>query len=383
MILITVTTEVQSRIELLNAIIYFFASAYLIYILFVKKFTLQTDKELIRALLSGYLMAAGIFICRFLETYSKSAEIDSGNVYSVMLLVTILLLPVNYYCCTRLKAEGCSLRLYFLVLGFMVLTYFLADYLYLFRQLLVESHSKIFMAVSIILFLAFNGYFSLRYKAKIYHLVRLEKEKISFFENDIFIFSISQLFSLVIATILISGSKFGMSNIMISVFTLINAALLIKVAVHFHYASLAPDMHKQFCLGDQQEVTYSQGREIPDNIKADELYKRLLIYFEQKKPFLNSNLKIREVALYLYTNKTYLSRVINEKKRQNFNQFVNYYRIEEVKRLFNENNDLSIQELCTLSGFGSMATFSIAFRYYMGNTPADWCKDQRFRNKME
>jgi len=239
------------------------------------------------------------------------------------------------------------------------------------------------MAVSIILFLAFNGYFSLRYKAKIYHLVRLEKEKISFFENDIFIFSISQLFSLVIATILISGSKFGMSNIMISVFTLINAALLIKVAVHFHYASLAPDMHKQFCLGDQQEVTYSQGREIPDNIKADELYKRLLIYFEQKKPFLNSNLKIREVALYLYTNKTYLSRVINEKKRQNFNQFVNYYRIEEVKRLFNENNDLSIQELCTLSGFGSMATFSIAFRYYMGNTPADWCKDQRFRNKME
>ncbi len=315
--LITVTTEVQSRIELLNAIIYFFASAYLIYILFVKKFSFQADKDLIRALLAGYLPATGIFLYRHLETFSKSAELYSGNVYSVMLLVTILLLPVNYYCCTRLKAEGCSLRLYFLVLGFMVLTYFLADYLYLFRQLLVESHSKIFMAVSIILFLAFNGYFSLRYKAKIYHLVRLEKEKISFFENDIFIFSISQLFSLVIATILISGCKFGMSNIMISVFTLINAALLIKVAVHFHYTGLSYSTQKQFFLGDQQDLSYSQSREIPDNIKADELYKRLLAYFDQKKPYLNSDLKIREVALYLYTNKTYLSRVINEKKRQN------------------------------------------------------------------
>ncbi len=381
--LITVTTEVQSRIELLNAIIYFFASAYLIYILFVKKFTLQTDKELIRALLSGYLLATGIFLCRLLETFGKSAEINSSNLYSVMLLVTILLLPVNYYCCTRLKAERCNLRFYFFVLAFMALSYFLADYLFLFRRVFVEENSKIIMAVSILLFLAFNGYFSLRYKAKIYHLIRLEKEKIGFFENDIFIFSISQIFSLVIIIMLISGSKFGMSNIMISVFTLINTALMIKVAVHFHYNKPSSGVQKQFCLGDQHEITYSQGREIPDNIKADELYKRLLVYFEQKKPYLNSNLKIREVALYLYTNKTYLSRVINEKKRQNFNQFVNYYRIEEVKRLFNQNNDISIQELCTLSGFGSMATFSIAFRYYMGNTPADWCKDQRFRNKME
>ncbi len=125
------------------------------------------------------------------------------------------------------------------------------------------------------------------------------------------------------------------------------------------------------------------GRTLNDRLRADDLYERLIIYFDQKKPYLRQNLKIKEVALYLYSNKTYLSRIINDKHNLNFNQFVNYYRIEEVKRIFAENSSLNIQELCTRSGFGSMATFSIAFRYYLGNTPADWCKEQKLLREHE
>ncbi|NCU26935.1 AraC family transcriptional regulator [Candidatus Nomurabacteria bacterium] len=121
----------------------------------------------------------------------------------------------------------------------------------------------------------------------------------------------------------------------------------------------------------------SVARSLNDRLRGDDLYERLIHYFDQKKPYLRQNLKIKEVALYLYSNKTYLSRIINDKHNLNFNQFVNYYRIEEVKRLFMEDSSLNIQELCTRSGFGSMATFSIAFRYYLGNTPADWCKEQK------
>jgi AraC-like DNA-binding protein len=106
---------------------------------------------------------------------------------------------------------------------------------------------------------------------------------------------------------------------------------------------------------------------------------RLVDYFENEKPYLRPDLTIQQVALYLYSNKTYLSRIINECFDNNFNQFVNYHRVEEAKRLFYNDPKLSIQQLCDLSGFGSMATFSIAFRFFVGNSPADWCKEQKIK----
>ena len=114
--------------------------------------------------------------------------------------------------------------------------------------------------------------------------------------------------------------------------------------------------------------------------KSQELRERLVDYFENEKPYLKHNLSIKEVALHLYSNKTYLSRVINDNFNNNFNQFVNYYRVEEAKRLFGNNEELTIQKLCRLSGFGSMATFTIAFRFFLGKSPADWCKEQKIRN---
>ncbi len=44
--------------------------------------------------------------------------------------------------------------------------------------------------------------------------------------------------------------------------------------------------------------------------RFSELRKRLFKYLEEEKPYLKSNLTIGEVSMYLYTNKTYLSKVI-------------------------------------------------------------------------
>ncbi len=124
----------------------------------------------------------------------------------------------------------------------------------------------------------------------------------------------------------------------------------------------------------------NKGRNIIESRKIEDLKERLLSYFEKEKPYLKADLTIHEVSLYLYSNKTYLSRVINEQFNSNFNQFVNYYRVEEAKRLYKSNTNLSVHQICDMAGFGSMATFCIAFRYYVGNSPAEWCKEQRIRH---
>ena len=104
-------------------------------------------------------------------------------------------------------------------------------------------------------------------------------------------------------------------------------------------------------------------------------------YFETEKPYLNPRLTITEVALYLYSNKTYLSRLINDHYNNNFSQFVNYYRIQVAKELFLKDNRMTIHQLCDLSGFGSMATFTMAFRLNVGNSPAEWCKEQKIKRQ--
>ncbi|MDD4639629.1 MAG: hypothetical protein PHT63_07745, partial [Bacteroidales bacterium] len=107
---LTIFTEVQSRIELLNAVFYFIASTYLFYILAFRKSSDETEKKLVQAVLSGYLLTAGLFLLRVLEICFRRDELFTGNIYSVMLLVTIQLLPVNFYCCNRLNAGRCSFR---------------------------------------------------------------------------------------------------------------------------------------------------------------------------------------------------------------------------------------------------------------------------------
>jgi len=117
--------------------------------------------------------------------------------------------------------------------------------------------------------------------------------------------------------------------------------------------------------------------------KDDDLKNRLLTYFETEQPYLNPKLKINEVALYLYSNKTYLSRLINDHFNNNFSQFVNFYRINLAKDLFYKDNTMSIQQLCYDSGFGSMATFTMAFRLNVGKSPAEWCKEVKIKEQNE
>lgn len=135
------------------------------------------------------------------------------------------------------------------------------------------------------------------------------------------------------------------------------------------------------------------SREIEDVVKYDdhlaiyeedeELFRRLMDFFEPEKPYLNPKLTINELAITLYTNKTYLSSLINRRFKMNFSQFLNHYRVKEAQKVFMDNPNLSLKALCEMSGFGSMASFNIAFRLFSGSTPAEWCREQKIkmRNK--
>ncbi len=135
-----------------------------------------------------------------------------------------------------------------------------------------------------------------------------------------------------------------------------------------------------------QESSYKSISLLPDEMPKEvvvndgvlqEIQERLVAYFNKEKPYLDPDLKIGDVALGIFTNKTYLSKVLNLKMHTNFNKFVNSYRISMAMELYRNNPSLKIGELCTRSGFNNMPSFNHSFRMVAGCSPSEWCKKVR------
>ena len=113
------------------------------------------------------------------------------------------------------------------------------------------------------------------------------------------------------------------------------------------------------------------------------LKERLLNYFENEKPYLSKDLSMQEVAMRLFTNKSYLSKTINVEMNKNFRELVNYFRVREAMRIFSASPDISMSDLRAMCGFNNNASFTSAFKLNTGCTPGEWCRDMKTKLQEE
>ncbi len=109
------------------------------------------------------------------------------------------------------------------------------------------------------------------------------------------------------------------------------------------------------------------------------LFSRLKEVMESEKLFLDPDLSLRNVADRLATNTKYLSQVVNHYAGQNFQHFVNSYRINAIKKkiLSRENPNLTLFGLAMQSGFKNKSTFYKVFKEIAGTTPKAFMKEAR------
>ena len=370
--------EIQSRIEFLSGIIYFLFSFYLFFLLYLKKDILPKEKKLVYAASYGFLAISLTFIARLVAHHSFTEfECYQANISNVLFMMLIAL-PVQYYCSTSINSVDYSVKEYLFALAILLSANILTQFV---SVRTIKTHGgieNIYLLLTISVFIIYSGFLAYKFYRRLCNISDDGCNSLICYKNDIFIFLVLTIASILLLLFMYIDVRYVYDIEVLSLFTIINFFLFFRTTYRFNNAGMTGDMS----INDSSSVLaerHKLNRQMSENMKADELYERLISYFEKEKPYLRADLKIREVAMFLYSNKTYLSRIINDKNNQNFNQFVNYYRIEEVKRLFTTNTKLNIQELCNMSGFGSMATFSIAFRYYLGYTPADWCKEQKLK----
>lgn len=107
--------------------------------------------------------------------------------------------------------------------------------------------------------------------------------------------------------------------------------------------------------------------------KTNDLLRQLRTCMEDEKMYKNPTLTIDMLADAIQSNRSYLSIVINTRMKKGFVEYVNYYRVQEAKRLLQHTDD-KVAHIYAEAGFGSAQSFYAIFKNSEKLTPAEYRK---------
>lgn len=109
------------------------------------------------------------------------------------------------------------------------------------------------------------------------------------------------------------------------------------------------------------------NKEMSEKVIFEELKKKI----NEKRYFTDPDLNLNKLSEKLEISPRELSRVINTEGQQNFNDFLNDFRIYHFKNLL-QNDELSIEGMAYEAGFKSKTSFYRAFKKSTGQTPLQY-----------
>lgn len=166
------------------------------------------------------------------------------------------------------------------------------------------------------------------------------------------------------------------------VISLIAVSLLMVLVVFFRFKNRAykklveqnlkaMKLEKQveFCLRNlsENDIMLKLGAED----RNAELALRLEKFMAEEKPYLWCDISLEECCKKLNTNRTYLSKLINDKYQMGFYDLLFEYRVKTAIECLNnpQLSHLSVEGIGEMAGFKSNSNFYKRFRHSIGMTP--------------
>lgn len=120
------------------------------------------------------------------------------------------------------------------------------------------------------------------------------------------------------------------------------------------------------------EKKYDKSTLTPE--RSERYLKRLRDAMEREKLYTDGSLTLQKLSVKLSIPVQHLSQVVNEQLDQNILEFINMYRVEEVKRRL---ADASLRHLSILAiaedvGFNSKSSFNAVFKKHTNVTPSEF-----------
>ena len=98
-------------------------------------------------------------------------------------------------------------------------------------------------------------------------------------------------------------------------------------------------------------------------------FRRLMM---DEQLFLQPSLTLSDVAERLHTNKTYVSKMVNQNYKLGFPELLNILRVDHAQQYIRSHPDASQEEIARESGFLSASSFNSTFKRISGFTPKVW-----------
>jgi AraC-like DNA-binding protein len=148
----------------------------------------------------------------------------------------------------------------------------------------------------------------------------------------------------------------------------------LSIAGYFTQSRLLQKLH----FIEKQTEPIEEEKQLPAGKETfpelNDWKEKLLEYMDNKKPYLEPELSLADLAKQLETNTSVLSKVINDGTGRNFNDFINSYRVQDViiKLKTGEQQTQTLLGIAYDCGFNSKATFNRAFKKITNKTPKEY-----------
>lgn len=125
-------------------------------------------------------------------------------------------------------------------------------------------------------------------------------------------------------------------------------------------------------------------KDLLDQDLTEDIKKRILYLFEVEKIYRDEKLSLLYLADKLNITPHQLSWIINEKINKSFPSLMNYYRVEEVKKILAQSNQdkTTILQAAFKAGFSTKTSFNKTFKSITGLTPSQYREKQMPKNRL-
>lgn len=147
--------------------------------------------------------------------------------------------------------------------------------------------------------------------------------------------------------------------------------LAISILYLYLFNQRYPDYMHIFAKNIQKN---KEKKSILKNVDLILLEKKIGQLFDKEKVFKQEDLTLTNLSKMLEITPHQLSKFLNEKKKSNFNSFLNKHRIQEAKQLIANESTLNIIEIAYACGFNSLSVFNATFKKNTGVTPSAFKK---------
>ncbi|MBK7394395.1 MAG: AraC family transcriptional regulator [Chloracidobacterium sp.] len=193
-----------------------------------------------------------------------------------------------------------------------------------------------------------------------------EKIKFDWLRNFLYVFM----------SVLLLGAFFDFTNSFLFRLSYIQYFYFeIVLALATYYLAVAGYLRSktiELTFSDKPDETAQSRRSLLSDKELERLKEKLKIVMSQERPYLEPAITLTDLTRAVGVNTTILSYAINKGFDKNFNDFINEYRINEVKSKLRDTDDDTLLGIAFDCGFNSKATFNRAFKKFMGVSPKEY-----------